>query len=186
MALAGLVHCLTAASGALAQAPKPPDPAANSAAAPAVRIETLPPNVEDMREAILAAAQSGRVEDLKPVLEWNELPPDLGAEWGADPIAYLKKMSADGEGRELLAVLSNILAVGPATVPRGRDAENPAMYIWPYLAESDLSKLTPEQEVDLYRLMPTADAKAMREKNKWTWYRLVIGADGTWHSFKRD
>jgi hypothetical protein len=25
----------------------------------------------------------------------------------------------------------------------------------------------------------------MREKKKWTWWRLTIGADGTWHSFKK-
>jgi hypothetical protein len=43
----------------------------------------------------------------------------------------------------------------------------------------DPTKLTPAQEVDLNRLTSPADAKAMREKKKWTWWRLSIGADGT-------
>jgi hypothetical protein len=33
--------------------------------------------------------------------------------------------------------------------------------------------------------MPPAAVKMMREGKKWTWWRLAIGADGTWHSLKR-
>ncbi len=100
---------------------------------------------------------------------------------------HLKKLSADGEGREILAALANILAMDPAKVALGRDLENTAVYVWPYLAERPLDKLTPREEVDLYRLMPAAQAKAMREAKKWTWWRLAIGADGTWYTLqKRD
>jgi len=69
--------------------------------------------------------------------------------------------------------------------PFGQDLENNIIYVWPYLAEVELDKLTPAQEVDLLRLVGAAEAKAMREKKKWTWWRLTIGADGTWHSFKK-
>jgi hypothetical protein len=48
-----------------------------------------------------------------------------------------------------------------------------------------LDKLTPDQEVRLYRLVKPDEVKAMRQKKKWTWYRLAIGADGTWHSFQK-
>ena len=73
----------------------------------------------------------------------------------------------------------------PAELPLGQDLENNIIYVWPYLAEMDLSKLSPVQEVDLLRLVGPAEAKTMREKKKWTWWRLTIGADGTWHSFKK-
>jgi hypothetical protein len=86
---------------------------------------------------------------------------------------------------EILAVLAEILSLEPARLPVGKDPENNAVYVWPYLAERPLDKLAPGEEVDLLRLMPHAAAKAMREKKKWTWWRLSIGADGTWHSFRK-
>jgi len=152
-----------------------PDPAA----------KPLPAPVEEMREAILAAANSGRIEDLRVPLDWNELKPDLAATRVDDPIAYWKRISGDGEGREILAVLANILRMRPAELPLGKDLENNIIYVWPYLAEAKLDQLTPAEEVDLLRLMSPEEAKAMRKAKKWTWWRLSIGADGTWHSFKK-
>jgi hypothetical protein len=153
-------------------------------ARPEASAKPVPGAVEDMREAILAAAHSGRIEELKVPLDWNELKPDLGAPQGADLIAYLKKLSGDGEGREILAILANILEMKPAAVPLGKDIENNTIYVWPYLAEAKLDALTPAEEVDLLRLVSPEKAKAMRAAKKWTWWRLSIGADGTWHSFK--
>lgn len=145
----------------------------------------LPAQVEEMRQAILSAAHSGNIEDLREPLDWNELKPEVAVPAGEDPIAHWKKISGDGNGREILAVLANILPMLPAELPLGQDLENNIIYVWPYLAEMDLSALTPAQEVDLLRLVGPAEAKAMREKKKWTWWRLTIGADGTWHSFKK-
>jgi hypothetical protein len=145
----------------------------------------LPEPVEEMRQAILAATHSGNIEDLRVPLDWNELKPEVAAPTGEDPIAYWKKTSADGNGREILAALAEILPMRAAELPLGKDLENNIIYVWPYLAEVDLGKLTPPQEVDLIRLVGVAGAKAMREKKKWTWWRLTIGADGTWHSFKK-
>jgi hypothetical protein len=143
----------------------------------------LPAQVSEMKEAILAAVASGQIEDLRTPIEWNEIKPEVAVQSVADPIAYWRAKSADGEGREILAILGEILEAGHAVVPLGKDIENNRLYVWPALAEAPLDRLTPEQEVRLYRLMPPAEVKAMREKKKWTWYRLVIGADGTWHSF---
>src|SRR6185312_4939376 len=126
----------------------------------------LPEPVEEMRQAILAASHSGNIEDLRVPLDWKET-------------------SGDGNGREILAVLADILPMRAAELPFGQDLENNIIYVWPYLAEVELDKLTPAQEVDLLRLVGPAEAKAMREKKKWTWWRLTIGADGTWHSFKK-
>jgi hypothetical protein len=138
-----------------------------------------------MRDAILAAVHSGAIEDLRHAVEWNELRPDFGEKAGTDGIAHLKSLSGDGEGREILAALGEILALPPAKLSIGPDVENSAVYVWPYLAEMPLAALTPAQEVDLYRLMTPAAAKTMREKKKWTWWRLAIGADGTWLTFKK-
>ena len=163
-----------------AHQPAPPPPDRSAAAKP------LPGPVEEMRQAILAAAHSGRIEDLKVPLDWNELKPDLAASPVDDPIAYWKKTSGDGEGREILAILANILQMRPAELPLGKDLENNIIYVWPYLAEAELGALSPPQEVDLLRLVSPEVAKAMREKKRWTWWRLTIGADGTWHSFKKE
>lgn len=145
----------------------------------------LPVPVEEMRQAILSATHTGEIDDLREPLDWNEIKPELAAPTGEDPIQHWKKTSADGKGREILAALSGILTLHPAELPLGQDLENNIIYVWPYLAEMQLDKLTPPQEVELIRLVGPAEAKTMREKKKWTWWRLTIGADGTWHSFKK-
>jgi hypothetical protein len=152
----------------------------------AARAKPLPAPVEEMRDAILAATRSGRIEDLIAPLDWNEMKPDTAASAGEDPIARWKKLSGDGQGREILAVLANILEMPPAELPLGKDIENNIIYVWPYLAEAKLDSLTPAQEVDLLRLVSPEKAKAMRAAKKWTWWRLTIGADGTWHSFRKE
>jgi hypothetical protein len=48
-----------------------------------------------------------------------------------------------------------------------------------------LNKLTPRQEVELLRLVPASMAREMKEKGKYTHWRLVIGADGTWHALRK-
>lgn len=143
----------------------------------------LPTPVQEMRDAILIAVRSGHIEDLRTAVEWNELKPHFADQPIDDPIAYWKRISGDGEGREILAVLAEILECGHAALPIGDDVENNLVYVWPALAEADLSKLTPQQEVALYRLVRPDKAKAMRESRRWQWWRLAIGADGTWHAF---
>jgi hypothetical protein len=145
----------------------------------------LPGNVEEMRQHILAAVQAGDISELTTAIEWNELKPDFGDAAKDDPIAYWKKVSADGEGRETLAAIANILALPPARLAIGKDPENNLVYVWPYLAERPLGELSPSEQVDLYRLVPPPDAKSMQEKKKWAWWRLAIGADGTWYTFRK-
>ncbi len=151
----------------------------------AAKEKPLPGAVEEMRQAILAAALSGHIDELRVPLDWNEMKPDVTPNVNDDPITYWKKMSADGEGREVLAALANMLQMRPAAIPLGKDAENNLIYVWPYLAEAKLDALSPPEEVDLLRLVSPEAAKSMREGKKWTWWRLTIGADGTWHSFKK-
>ena len=144
----------------------------------------LPPNVAEMRELIMSAVRSGRIEDLRAAIELNASRPDFGIGDG-DPIQALSALSGDGQGREILAALGEILDMPPAALPLGRDLENNLIYIWPYLAARPLDQLAGPEEVDLFRLITPANAKEMREKKRWTWWRLAIGADGTWHAFKK-
>lgn len=194
-----LVHCLGAAFPASAQAPKgkstdaKPDAKSGSPKkkqpAPALEVrygsEGLPGPVLEMREAILAAVKAGRIEELLHAFQLNELKPDLGVQPMPDPVAHWKAISGDGEGREILAVLAEILDAGYVAVPLGRDLENNRIYVWPYFAEVPLAGLTPPQEVELLRLVPPSSAREMKASGKYTSWRLSIGADGTWHSFRK-
>ena len=145
----------------------------------------LPAPVAEMREAILAAVRSGKIEELRHAYELNELKPELGPEPVSDPVAHWKKISGDGEGLEVLAALAEILDAGYVAMPLGRDIENNRIYVWPYFAEVPLQKLTPAQQVELLRLVPPAAAKEMLQTGKYTYWRLAIGADGTWHHFRK-
>lgn len=177
-----LSQTAAARAGSARKQQSPPAPA------PAVRYGTgeLPVPVQDMREAILAAVRLGRIEELRHAWELNELKPDLGVPLaGGDPIAHWKQLSGDGEGREILAVLGEILEAGYVTLPLGRDLENNRIYVWPYFAEVALDKLSPAQEVELLRLVSPAALAEMRQAGKYTHWRIAIGADGTWHSFRK-
>jgi hypothetical protein len=178
-----LVHCCGIAGAARAQAPPR---AAEQAAA-------LPAKVQEMRAMLLAAARSGNVDELRTPLEWNEIKPSAGRDDGTDPIAAWRRLSGDGEGLEVLAAVVEILEMPyarttGASAPtrakggRGKAAEPPALFVWPYLAERPLGALTQAELVDLYRLVPAAEAKAMIAAGRYTFWRLVIGADGTWHA----
>jgi hypothetical protein len=185
VATAILVHWLDFGSGARAAEDAKPKGVIAAAAAHGPYTEKLPANVEEMRETILAASHVGQIDELSLAIQWNEMVPDFGQAAGKDPIAHLTTISQDGHGLETLAVLANILSLPPARLTTGKDPENNAVYVWPYLAEVPLDTLTAAQEVDLYRLMGVAEAKAMRARKTWSWWRLSIGADGTWHSFRK-
>ena len=187
-----LVHCLGWVSPGLSQPAKQKSGTTKSKQSPSLPApdirygtEGLPAPVQDMREAILAAVKSGRIEELRHAWELNELKPDLGAASVGDPVAHWRQISGDGEGREILAALAEILAAGYVVLPLGRDLENNRLYVWPYFAEVPLDKLSPAQEVELLRLVSPTALKEMRSAGKYTHWRIVIGADGTWHSFRR-
>ncbi|MGI8724456.1 MAG: hypothetical protein ACR2J1_03655 [Methyloceanibacter sp.] len=140
---------------------------------------TLPNPVQRMLGEIGHAAQSGDIERMRSVLETNELKPMVASAHVDDPIAHWKKDSADGDGRDVLAAMLNILSAGG--VLAGKDKSQ--MYVWPYFAEMDLKTLTPAQEVELYRAVPPDVAVAMKKSGKYNYYRLGISPAGVWHYF---
>ena len=147
--------------------------------------DSLPQPVIEMRDAILAAVRSGRIEEIVGAIELNEIKPAFGEVPASDPVAWLKQASADGQGRDILAALANVLDAGYAVVRLGRDAENNTVYVWPHFAETGVASLTSEREVELLRLVPADRAKAMREAGKYDFWRLGIGADGVWHFLRK-
>ena len=167
-------------------APKP-DPAASEAEKPEsvtrvpaqYDLTVLPDPVKRMLESMVVAAQSGDIETMRPVLESNELKPMVSAGAVDDPIAYWKRVSADGEGREILAAMLNVLSSGYVRVGEGREE----MFVWPYFAEADLRQLAPAQEVDLYRMMPPRAAATMKRSGRYDYFRIGIAPDGVWHYF---
>ncbi len=144
----------------------------------------LPVNVAEMRDAILAAALSGDLKELMIPVQWNELPPDFGEKPVKETLEAWRKASHDGTGREMLALLANILA-GPYAVRRhGPDVENARIFIWPAFAELPLDQLSPPLEVALLRLVSVDEVKRMKKAGRYDGYGVAIGADGTWHAFK--
>jgi hypothetical protein len=139
----------------------------------------LPDPVQRMLREIILAAESGDIENMRTVLESNELRPMIAPSYVDDPIAYWKKESADGNGRDILAAMLNVLASGFVRVGKGLDE----MYVWPYFAEIDLTKLTPAQEVKFYRVVPPQLAVPMKRSGKYSYYRLGISPKGVWQYF---
>ena len=146
-------------------------------------LSKLPVQVSEMRDAILAAARSGKIKDLEIPIQWNELKPDFGAIDADKPVEAWKKASVDGHGREILAILINILQMPYAVTRQGGDIENNKVYVWPYFAEVSLTSLNPIEETQLLRIVPRSRFAAMKKQGKYTYWRLAIGADGTWHEF---
>ena len=155
--------------------------AAPQAGAPQVLYDfnALPDPVKRMLTSIAGAAESGNIEAMRTVFESNELKPMVTTSFVDDPIAFWKKASADGTGRDVLAAMLNVLSSGYVRMGKGKDE----IFVWPYFAESDLAKLTPAQEVELYRIVPPELALAMKKSGKYSYYRLGVSPTGVWQYF---
>jgi hypothetical protein len=138
-----------------------------------------PKLVQRILRMIVLAAETGDIEEMRAVLESNELKPMVAAKHIDDPIAYWKAQSVDGTGRDILATMLDILSTGFVLKGKG----DTGMYIWPYFAEIDLTTLTPKEQVELYRLVPPKQAKAMMASGEYTGYRLGVAPNGIWHYF---
>lgn len=162
--------------------PAPAQPEAATAAAEVLYDEALlPPAVREMRRKIIEATKTGDVEALRLIIEANEEPPAFPGDAGGDPIAALKLLSGDEQGREILAILQEVLEAGFVRVDAGTPQE---MYIWPYFTRVPLSKLTGPQLVELFRLVTAGDFADMQDKGVYSFYRAGIAPDGTWRFFE--
>jgi hypothetical protein len=179
-----LLSAIAAAAMAAGLAIAQVQPVPTSPAKPPPAIErdaaTLPPRVAAMRDAIIEAALSGDVEKLRLVSQRNELPPLFVKGQKGDAIAGLTARSGDGQGRETLAILLNLLDAGFVRANPGTPKE---MYIWPWFAEYPPKTLGASQLVEVYRVLPARDFKESLDRDRYLFYRVGIGPDGTWHYF---
>jgi hypothetical protein len=146
-------------------------------------IEELPEPVRTTRDAILKAARSGDIENLRMVLERNELMPLVARTRPKDPIAFWKAQSPDGRGLPVMADMIEIMEAGYVRLNAGSADER---YVWPFFAVVPLDELSPAETVQLYQLVGPKKAKAMLDDKAYRSYRSAIGPDGTWHYFTAD
>lgn len=138
-----------------------------------------------MREAILAAVRSTRLEDLQIAVELNEIPPLVGDDDQTDVLAAIRKHAVKPDATDMLAMLGRLLSTRWIALPLGPDLENNRVYVWPRFAETGLKDLSPGDESDLAALVPAEQLAMMRNGGLYTGWRIGIGADGTWHFLRR-
>jgi hypothetical protein len=143
-------------------------------------LSLLPPAVARTRERIVAAARSGDLQKLVTVMQQIETMPVFSFAEDKDPIAFWNANYPESAGVELLSILTTILETGFVHVDRGTPQE---IYLWPYFARMPLDALTPEQKVELFRIVTGADYKDMIEFGAYSFYRVGIAPDGVWQFF---
>ncbi|WP_420410028.1 hypothetical protein [Hoeflea sp.] len=144
-------------------------------------LSMLPEPVARMRELIVEAATTGDPENLRALLGRGPSATRLSfGEIDSDPIDYLRSISGDGEGLEILAILIDLLNAGFVRIDAGGPEES---YIWPYFAAVPLESLTPPQRVELLRLVTAGDLEDMKTYGSYNFFRVGIAADGTWRFF---
>lgn len=143
-------------------------------------LSRLPAPVARMRERIVSAARTGDLKKLVTVMQSNQTMPVFTLAEEKDPAAFWKESYPDSDGLEVLSILIGILESPYVHVETGTPQE---MYLWPYIARMPLKSLTPEQKVELFRIVTGADYKDMLDFGAYSFYRLGIGPDGVWHFF---
>lgn len=165
-------------------APATPAPggSTDTAAIPKVEYGTegLPAPVARLRDQIIQAAKTGDIEKLRMIVQANGAPPDFGQDESADPLTALKAQSGDEGGREILAILLDILEAGYVHIDAGTPQE---LYVWPYFVQYPIDKLSPAQLVELFRIVYAGDYEDMLDFGHYTFYRTGIAPDGTWKFF---
>lgn len=144
-------------------------------------LSKLPKPVERMRELIVEAAAKGNIEGLRPLLGVGNSRTELSiGGYEGDPIDFLKEISGDGHGRELLAILLDIFQTGYAHLDAGEPTE---MYLWPYFYSVPIEGLDDRQMVELFRIVTAGDYEDMQAFGSYIFYRTAISPDGQWKFF---
>ncbi|WP_152045426.1 hypothetical protein [Aureimonas psammosilenae] len=162
------------------------DPAASQAATPTAPAgppadvfygdADLPAPVRTLRAKLLEIAKTGEIDKLREFIEPGEDGTVLsfgGVE--GDPIDYLKSISGDGEGVEVMAILLEVLQSGHTRNEPGTDNE---IFVWPYFAGVAIDKLTKQQKVELFELVTAGDYQEMLGFGAYNFYRVGISPDG--------
>lgn len=140
----------------------------------------LPPPVRAMRERLIGAARSGDVAQVSALVAASTVETTIDNDPVDDPAALWRSQYPDSDGREILAILLDLLDAAFVRIDAGTANE---MFVWPYAAHVPLTELGPPELVEILRLVTSYDLQQMREAGTWTFFRVGIAPDGTWHYF---
>lgn len=144
-------------------------------------LSRLPEPVQRMRNLLVEAAKTGDIEKLRPLIGTGEDMPQISfGDVEGDPIAFLKSLSGDGEGQEILAIMEEVLSAGYVHLGEGTDED---LYVWPYFFGMPLEKLDPRQKVELFKIVTAGDYEDMKQYGTYVFYRLGITPEGRWAFF---
>lgn len=186
----GLLAATLAAAPSLAQKkvktetirdPDAPPKAAKQPAAPAEIIRDLsrlPEPVRKRREEILAAARSGDLPKVAAIVKANQTLISFTGE--TDAAEFWQKTFPESEGIEVISTLIEVLESPFVHLDKGNAQE---MFVWPYFHAVQLDKLTPEQRVELFRLVTAYDFREMQKFGSYNFFRAGISPDGRWQFF---
>ena len=117
---------------------------------------------------------------MRPVFESNELKPMVATAYVDDPIAFWKKASADGTGRDVLAAMLNVAVV--RLCARGARHRTRCM-CGPISPRPILPNSRRRRRSSFTASSPPSLALAMKKAGKYSYYRLGISPNGVWHYF---
>lgn len=144
-------------------------------------VSKLPEPVQRMRNLLLEAAKTGDPEKLRPLLGTGASATQLSlTDNNEDPIKFLMAQSGDEAGQEILAILEEVLEAGYVRLDAGTPEE---LYVWPYFYAYPLAKLTPQQKVEIYRIVTASDFDEMMAFGNYIFFRVGIAPDGRWAFF---
>ncbi len=141
----------------------------------------LPEPVRRMHDLIVEACKSGDIEKLRPLVGQGDSMTQLSlAEMDSDPIAFLKGLSGDTDGQEILAIMEEVLDAGYVHLDTGTPQE---LYVWPYFFAMPLDKLDARQRVELFKIVTAGDYDDMKQFGAYIFYRVGITPEGKWAFF---
>lgn len=144
-------------------------------------LSRLPEPVRRMHDLIVEACKSGDIQKLRPLIGTGEGMTQLSlTEIEGDPIDFMKSLSGDSEGQEILAIMEEVLNAGYVHLDAGTPQE---LYVWPYFFALPLDKLDARQRVELFKLVTAGDYDDMKQFGAYIFYRLGIAPDGKWAFF---
>ena len=144
-------------------------------------LDRLPEPVRRMHDLIVEAARSGDIEKLRPLIGMGDdaTQLSLGGPEG-DPIEFLKSLSGDAEGQEILAIMEEVLNAGYVKLDPGTPHE---LYVWPYFFGIPLDRLDARQRVELFKIVTAGDYEDMKAFGTYIFYRVGITPEGRWAFF---
>ncbi|MEI9418126.1 hypothetical protein [Mesorhizobium sp. Cs1321R2N1] len=141
----------------------------------------LPESVRRMHDLIIEACKSGDIEKLRPLIGKGDSMTQLSlADIDGDAIAFLKGLSGDPDGQEILAILEEVLGAGYVHVDAGTPQE---LYVWPYFFALPLDRLDARQRVELFKIVTAGDFDDMKQFGAYIFYRVGITPAGRWTFF---